>query len=109
MRFAIGKYCDDVGDYDQAFQNYSYANKLSLLISNNQYDPDGVTVEIDKLIRTYDSKQLIHADGYGSDSTRPIFVVGMPRSGTSLLETDNSLSSGTRLAAVKEISGNRRD
>ena len=37
MRFAIGKYCDDVEDFEQAFQNYRRANELLKTVAES-YD-----------------------------------------------------------------------
>jgi hypothetical protein len=85
LRFAIGKYCDDVGDFDAAFQSYRKANELLKSVAQN-YDGDAHEQIVDGLIRAYSREAIVAAARSGSDSTRPVFVVGMPRSGTTLAE-----------------------
>jgi tetratricopeptide (TPR) repeat protein len=85
LRFAMGKYCDDIGDYKQAFQNYQRANQLLKTIAE-PYDPDARTCFVDDMIRIYEPDAHPRAGRGASDSAKPVFVVGMPRSGTSLVE-----------------------
>lgn len=85
VRFAIGKYCDDVGDFKRAFQSYKRANELLRAIAEN-YERDVRSRFVDDLIGAY-SRDTIAQVGNGiSASKQPIFVLGMPRSGTSLTE-----------------------
>lgn len=85
LRFAIGKYCDDVGDYAQAFRSYQRANALHKQRAA-PYDRPAHTALVDDLVRVYTREALVQARAGASDSARPVFVVGMPRSGTSLVE-----------------------
>src|SRR6266446_6941720 len=85
MRFAIGKYCDDVGDFARAFRSYQRANELDK-IRTEPYDPEAHTRFVDDLVRVYTREALSGARAGASDSGRPVFVVGMARSGTSLVE-----------------------
>ena len=86
LRFAIGKYYDDVGNYPQAFRSYQRANELHKLRAE-PYDRDERVRFVDDLTRVYTPEALAGAPAAGaSDSARPVFVVGMPRSGTSLVE-----------------------
>jgi tetratricopeptide (TPR) repeat protein len=84
LRFAIGKYCDDVDDYERAFQNYARANELLKTVAG-KYDREAHSRFVDDLIRGH-SREAMSDVGNSSDSMRPVFVVGMPRSGTSLAE-----------------------
>jgi tetratricopeptide (TPR) repeat protein len=85
LRFAIGKYWDDVGDFAQAFRSYQRANELQKLVAN-PYDRRARTSFVDDLMRVYTREALSPAGLGASDSERPVFVVGMMRSGTSLIE-----------------------
>jgi tetratricopeptide (TPR) repeat protein len=85
LRFAIGKYCDDVGDFDEAFRNYKRGNDLRKAVAED-YDLEERTRLIDDLIRVYAWQSIANIHGAGSASIKPVFVVGMPRSGTSLAE-----------------------
>ena len=85
MRFAIGKYYDDVEDFALAFQNFKRGNEL-LKAATKDYDRKERSRRIDEMIRVYSRDALSKMDGAGSSSAKPVFVVGMPRSGTSLAE-----------------------
>jgi tetratricopeptide (TPR) repeat protein len=85
LRFAMGKYCDDINDFACAFQNFKRGNEL-LKAAAEDYDRKQRSSRIDDLIRTYTREALSKIDGAGSASAKPVFVVGMPRSGTSLAE-----------------------
>jgi Flp pilus assembly protein TadD len=85
IRFAIGKYYDDVGDYARAFRSYQRGNELHKLRAE-PYDRQGRVRFVDDLVRVYTPEVLERARAAASDSARPVFVVGMPRSGTSLVE-----------------------
>jgi tetratricopeptide (TPR) repeat protein len=85
LRFAMGKYQDDVGAYSQAFEDYKRANDLSLELSP-RYQPDARTHFVDQQIRAYTRDVISNLAPGASDSDRPVFVVGMPRSGTTLTE-----------------------
>ena len=84
LRFAIGKYFDDVKDFAQAFQNYKRGNDLLKSVAQ-KYDAQAHSRFADDMIRTY-SREAMAAIKGGSASIKPILVMGMPRSGTSLVE-----------------------
>jgi tetratricopeptide (TPR) repeat protein len=85
LRFAMGKYCDDVNDFALAFQNFKRANEL-LKTAAADYDRKRRSHLIDELIRVYSREAISKIGAAGSSSAKPVFVVGMPRSGTSLAE-----------------------
>lgn len=85
LRFAIGKYWDDLGEFPQAFQSYRRANEL-LKSTVPGYNRTARVQFIKDLIRVYSAKAVAQVGASGSGSMRPIFVIGMPRSGTSLVE-----------------------
>src|SRR5262245_7436732 len=85
LLYAMGKYCDDVKDYSRAFAFIKQANdtKKSLI---RRYEPEYQTELADRIICGYQKPVLIKRHDDASESMRPLFIVGMPRSGTSLLE-----------------------
>jgi tetratricopeptide (TPR) repeat protein len=85
LRFAIGKYHDDLDEFDEAFSSFAAGNAVlkEIAIKYNRKGRDGF---IDDILHLY-TKDGIGAIGPGgSESTKPVFVVGMPRSGTTLTE-----------------------
>jgi tetratricopeptide (TPR) repeat protein len=85
VRTAIGKYYDQVGDYAQAFRSFKRAREL-VKTAAVRYDREGQTRFTDSLISTYSHDTLARPQPGASESALPILVVGMPRSGSSLVE-----------------------
>ena len=85
LRYAMGKYYDDLGDFKLAFRSYQRANVLRKMVVG-PYDREARTRFVDDMIRSYTRETLLARREGASDSRRPVFVVGMPRSGTSLVE-----------------------
>lgn len=85
LRFSMGKYCDDVNDFSQAFQHFKRGNEL-LKAAAQDYDRKEYSRLVDDLIRVYSQESIAKIGAGGSSSEKPVFVVGMPRSGTSLAE-----------------------
>jgi tetratricopeptide (TPR) repeat protein len=85
LQFAMGKFCDDTGDFAHAFRSYQRANELHKQRAQ-PYEPLERSRLVDDLIASYTPESLAAARAGASDSQRPVFVVGMPRSGTSLVE-----------------------
>jgi Flp pilus assembly protein TadD len=85
LRFALGKYFDDVGDYTEAFTHYQRANELHRQLAE-PYDRMARAGFVDDVIRVYTQRRLAGQPEGASDSRQPVFVTGMMRSGTSLVE-----------------------
>ena len=100
VRFAIGKYFDDVGEYEQAFNSYQRANELLKAVAQ-PYNNVLHARFVDDMIRVYTPEAIARARTGGSVATKPIFVVGMPRSGTSL--TEQILASHPAVAGAGEL------
>ncbi len=69
--------------YDEAFKYYSAANKLA----DGKYNGPELERQYADLKKTYTKKFFEERREFGVSSERPVFIVGMPRSGTTLLET----------------------
>jgi tetratricopeptide (TPR) repeat protein len=85
LHFSLGKYFDETGNFEEAFANYQRANELSKR-QGVKYDRDGATQRVDRSIARYDAAWLAAAADAANDSDRPVFIIGMPRSGTTLAE-----------------------
>jgi tetratricopeptide (TPR) repeat protein len=85
LRFAIGKYYDDVGTFDRAFRSYERGNQLQRSVAE-KYDRGRWTRYVDDMIQAYPREVASATEAGASDSALPVFVTGMMRSGTSLVE-----------------------
>jgi tetratricopeptide (TPR) repeat protein len=85
LRFALGKSLDDLEQYDEAATHYQRANALARSLTA-PYDPARVERTVDAFVHRYDAATLERLRVDGSTSNRPVFVVGMIRSGTTLIE-----------------------
>ena len=85
LRYALGKYHDDTGQYEQAWHNYELANKLTRE-HGAPYDRQGFEAHVSRILQTFDARALPALQPLGDPSERPLFIIGMPRSGTSLCE-----------------------
>ena len=85
LRYAIGKYFDDVRDFDRAFEHYRRANALSAQCAP-PHDRALLTRTVDLIIRSQDRAWMGRSQAAGNYSERPVFIVGMLRSGTTLTE-----------------------
>ncbi len=85
LHFALGKSYDDLKEYDKAFPHFAEGCRLKR--ARIQYSADNHDSAC-KNIRDFFSKETIdQLRGGGDPSDVPIFVLGMPRSGTTLTET----------------------
>ena len=87
--FALGAFLDNVERYDDAFSRFAEANTLwrqKLAEAGERFDPDELKREVDGLIERSTPTLFAAAANFGNASELPVFIVGMPRSGTSLVE-----------------------
>jgi hypothetical protein len=100
LRYGLGKYFDDLGQYDAAFGSYRQANELTKHYGND-YDRAGMIERVDRIINGFDAESIHRYQSMGDPSERPVFIVGMPRSGTSL--TEQILSSHPAVFGAGEL------
>ena len=82
--FALGNVFDAHAASDLAFDHYRQANTLKR--RSFAYDPRDNARVFEKLIETYSKDFFDRKGGLGCDSNLPVFIVGLPRSGTTLVE-----------------------
>jgi tetratricopeptide (TPR) repeat protein len=82
--FALGKASEDLGDYDQAFDYWNKGNRLKR--QSLTYDIRTPEQLFERVATVFDASRLQRWAGGGCPSELPVFIVGMPRSGTTLIE-----------------------
>jgi tetratricopeptide (TPR) repeat protein len=84
LHLAIGKAADDLGDYALAMQHFDAAEAVRR--SSVPFDSAAFTIEIDRLIARCTPELIARASELGSSDATPVLILGMPRSGTTLVE-----------------------
>jgi tetratricopeptide (TPR) repeat protein len=85
LQHALGKYCDDLGDVDGAFEHHRRGHELARR-SRPPYDRAATSARVTRTLAAFDRSALDALEPVGIASQRPVFVFGMPRSGTTLAE-----------------------
>jgi tetratricopeptide (TPR) repeat protein len=85
LRYALGKYFDDVQDFEKAFRSYQRASELSKRYRGT-YDRQRQEQLTNRIIQHFDHAWLQRSGSGAPASARPVLIIGMPRSGTSLVE-----------------------
>jgi tetratricopeptide (TPR) repeat protein len=97
LNFALGKAVHDAGPADEAFSYYSEGNALRLKL--RPFNGDAITKLVDRSIEAF-TKEMLAQPG-GCDAPDPIFIVGMPRAGSTLIE--QILSSHSMVEGTSEL------
>ncbi len=84
LHFALGKCYDDSGDHSRAFPHFLAGCQIKR--SKLTYNPERVSKQFDDIRQIFDQDTIECLGGAGNQSQIPIFVLGMPRSGTTLTE-----------------------
>ncbi|QXQ08338.1 sulfotransferase [Sphingosinicellaceae bacterium] len=105
LGFALGKALEDERHYAQAFDHYHDANALRRVAE--PYDADAACDYVDHSIGVLDASFFAARAGSGDPAPDPIFVVGMPRSGSTLVEqilaSHSSVESASELPDITAI------
>jgi tetratricopeptide (TPR) repeat protein len=99
FHFALGKACEDAGDYRQAFEHYSQGNALHR--AGHPHDAARHTMRVRRLKQAYSSELFRARAGAGCPAPDPIFIVSLPRAGSTLLE--QILSSHSAIEGTSEL------
>jgi tetratricopeptide (TPR) repeat protein len=84
VHLAIGKAAEDLGDYALAMQHFDAADAVRR--GTASFDSAAFSVEIDRLIARCTPEWIARAPELGSSDATPVLIIGMPRSGTTLVE-----------------------
>lgn len=97
--FSLGKAFEDKKLFEEAFQNYQKGN--ALWRSTVEYDADKTHAYVEACKEIFTPEFFEHCKGCGHDAPDPIFVVGLPRAGSTLLE--QILSSHSQIEGTMEL------
>ena len=96
LNFALGKAHEDAADYERAFGYYAEGNRQKKIQS--RYDAEKMRVEFQDTQRVCTASLLAEENQGGNASSAPIFVLGLPRAGSTLIEqilSSHSMVDGT--------------
>ena len=99
LAFALGKAYEDQGKIQEAFHYYRQGNEVKF--QELGFEIAKTESRINRVIATVDEDKLAAGRNMGYADTAPIFIVGLPRSGSTLLE--QILSSHSQIDATKEL------
>ena len=84
LHFALGRALEDAGDAKASFRHYEAGNSLKRAVL--PYDPSVTTAEVAKAKALFTPAFFAAHSGHGDPSPAPIFILGLPRAGSTLIE-----------------------
>jgi len=114
LHFALGKAFEDRGDYERSFGHYARGNRLRR--ESVRYDPERAEKAMRAQAETCTPELFARLAGAGTPHPDPIFIVGLPRSGSTLLEqilashsqVDGTMELPNVVALANRLNGRRR-
>ncbi len=99
LHFALGKAYEDQQAYQSAFEHYAQGNQLKK--AQSRYDAEHMHEEINDTIKVCSQDLFSKHEGHGYPAPDPIFILGLPRAGSTLLE--QVLSSHSQIDGTLEL------
>jgi len=99
LAFALGKALEDNGEFDESFKFYQRGNVIRRI--EHKYDPKINVYEAVRQVRVLHKDFFEPRKGWGDPSPDPIFIVGLPRAGSTLLE--QILASHSQVEGTSEL------
>ena len=99
LGFALGKAYEDLGDYETSWRFYEAGNALRRRTCTD--NPEIADACAGNLRRVFTAKVVAERKGWGADDPAPIFILGLPRSGSTLIE--QILASHSQVEGTKEL------
>ncbi len=100
LHFALGKAHEDAGDWAASFRHYAEGNRLRR--QQIVYDADETHEQVERARALFTPEFFAARAGWGAPADDPIFVLGMPRSGSTLVE--QILASHSAVEGTRELS-----
>lgn len=99
LAFALGKAYEDRGEFAKSFEFYDRGNKTRG--KHHRHNAKANVVNTARQIRTLDTAFFAEREGWGHSAPDPIFIVGLPRAGSTLLE--QILASHSQVEGTAEL------
>ena len=99
LEFALGKAFEDADNYQQAFEHYAYGNAVHR--ATIYFSADAMSAGVQRSKSLYTPQFFAERRDWGSERIDPIFIIGMPRSGSTLLE--QILASHSQVEGTREL------
>ncbi|WP_428685796.1 tetratricopeptide repeat-containing sulfotransferase family protein [Sphingopyxis sp.] len=84
LHFALGKAYDDAGEAEPAFRHYAAGNAIRA--GQLDYSAAETSTTADRAIAAFSADLFAARSGYGDPSPDPVFILGLPRAGSTLVE-----------------------
>ncbi|GGO63872.1 tetratricopeptide repeat-containing sulfotransferase family protein [Bowmanella pacifica] len=115
LHFALGKALEDSGQFQRSFEHYQQGNELKR--AHTSYRASKISEEADAQIKHCNTALFDGRQGQGCEAADPIFIVGLPRAGSTLLEqilashsqVDGTMELPNILAMVHKLKGRKAD
>ena len=99
FEFAMGKALEDEAQFAESFEHYARGNSLQYAVVG--HNAEGTAADVQRAKALYTPAFFAERAGWGSQSREPIFIVGLPRSGSTLLE--QMLASHSQVEGTREL------
>jgi tetratricopeptide (TPR) repeat protein len=99
LHFALGKAFEDQGQPEASFAHYAEGNRLRRAMID--HDPADIHSHVERSIALFTPEFFAERDGEGSPAPDPIFILGMPRAGSTLVE--QILASHSQIEGTAEL------
>ena len=99
LRFALGKALEDRGDFERSWGFYTWGNALKR--AESRYRPEVIETNTAKQIEVCTPAFFAERAGWGAPDRDPIFILGLPRSGSTLIE--QILASHSQVEGTQEL------
>lgn len=99
LAFALGKALEDLGDYEASWEHYARGNAARRALGRWRSEVAEACAE--RLKSVFTAEVFAERAGWGADDPAPIFILGLPRSGSTLFE--QILASHSRVEGTQEL------